>query len=63
MPLYEVNIVYRGQKNYVVEANDPQEAEMKVEQDWAEGDDVNAVILGTESEDVEKIVVKEVPKS
>lgn len=57
--MYEVNLCYRGQCNYVVEAKDRNEAEAKARTRYAAGD--NGDKLGTEKEEVDYLLIKELP--
>jgi len=59
---YEVPIVYRGQCNYVVEADDAEQAEAKARLAYGNGE--AATPLGNEWEEIERIgTIQEVPSS
>ena len=49
---YEVPIIYRGQVNYIVEANSPEDARQKADERFKKGEPAN--ILGNEWEEVEE---------
>lgn len=58
MPRYEVNIVYKGQKNYVLRTTSLDEAEDIAANLFKEGD--NGTFLGTEYEEIQNVVSKEI---
>lgn len=55
---YEVNVVYKGQINYLVEADSPEEAEEMALERWHNGD--RGETLGTEWQSCEKTIVSQV---
>jgi hypothetical protein len=59
MKNYEVNIIYKGQTNYIVKANNEEEATELAEALYKE--DTPGITLGTEYEEIENIEVYECP--
>jgi len=57
MKKYEVCVLYSGQNNYIVEANSAEEAEEVARYRYGAGD--NGEALGTEYEEIDRVVVKE----
>lgn len=59
MKTYEVCIIYKGQRNYIVQAVDEDKANVLAMNRYHAGD--NGDDTGSEYEEVENIVTREVP--